>query len=49
MIEAEKWLKVEGFNAAYLCSFTNTEDFYKKCGYEKLKSGEYKGFYKKKF
>ena len=49
MLDAEKWLKVEGFNAAYLDSAYDARGFYKKCGYEKLKSGEYKGLFKKKF
>ena len=43
----KKWAKVKGFNAAYLNSYTHTEDFYKKCGYEKQKSGEYAGLFKK--
>ena len=49
MLDAEKWLKMKGFNAAYLISYPRTEDFYKKCGYEKLKSGKYEGFFKKEF
>ena len=49
ILDAEKWAKVKGFNAAYVSSLTRTEDFYKKCGYEKIKSGEYKGCFKKKF
>ena len=47
ILEAEKWAKVKGFNAAYLWSYTGTEDFYKKCGYKKLIFGEYKEFFKK--
>ena len=47
MIDAEKWAKVKGFNAAYLRSYTHTKDFYIKCGYQKLKSDEYVGLFKK--
>ena len=49
MLDAEKWLKVKGFNAAYLDSAYDARGFYKKCGYEKIESGEYEGFFKKKF
>ena len=48
MLETEKWAKVKGFNAAYLCSYTDTEDFYKKCGYEELTYGDNVGMFKKK-
>ena len=48
MLDAEKWLKVEGFNAAYLYSYARTEDFYKKCGYEELTYGDNVGMFKKK-
>ena len=48
MLEAEKWAKVKGFNTAYLWSYTRTEDFYKKCGYEELKFGDNQGMFKKK-
>ena len=48
MLEAEKWAKIIGFNAAYLYSYARTEDFYKKCGYEEVKSGDYQGMFKKK-
>ena len=36
MLDAEKWAKNKEFNAAYLNSYTRTEPFYKKCGYEKV-------------
>ena len=49
ILEAEKWAKVKGFNAAYLWSNTRSQGFYRKCGYEKLKSGDYEGFFKKEF
>ena len=49
MLDAEKWAKVKGFNAAYVSSLTRTEDFYKKCGYEKYKPDYFEGFFKKKF
>ena len=49
MLDAEKWAKVKGFNAAYLNSYTHTEDFYRKCSYEKLESGENEGYFKKEF
>ena len=49
ILEAEKWAKVKGFNAAYLWSVSDARDFYKKCGYEELKSGDYEGFFKKEF
>ena len=49
ILEAEKWAKVKGFNAAYLNSYTHTEDFYRKCGYKKLESGKNKGYFKKEF
>ena len=49
MLDAEKWAKVKGFNAAYLNSYTHTEDFYRKCGYKKLESGKNKGYFKKEF
>ena len=48
MLDAEKWAKVKGFNAAYLCSVSDARDFYKKCGYEELKSDDYEGWFKKK-
>ena len=48
MIDAEKWLKMKEFNAAYLNSYTRTEDFYKKCGYEEVKFGDNQGMFKKK-
>ena len=48
MLEAEKWAKVKWFNTAYLWSYTRTEDFYKKCGYEELKFGDNQGMFKKK-
>ena len=49
MLDAEKWLKVKGFNAAYLDSAYDARGFYKKCGYEKIESGKYEGLFKKKF
>ena len=49
MLDAEKWAKAKGFNAAYLWSNTRSEDFYRKCGYEKLKSGEYARYFRKEF
>ena len=47
MLDAEKWAKVKGFNAAYLCSVSSAENFYKKCGYSEIKSGAYEGMFKK--
>ena len=47
LLDAEKWAKVKGFNAALLKSFTHTEDFYKKCGYSEIKSGPYYRWLKK--
>ena len=49
MLEAEKWAKVKGFNTAYLWSYTRTKDFYKRCGYEQLKSGDSEGVFIKEF
>ena len=49
MLHAEKWAKVKGFNAAYLMSYTHTEDFYIKCGYEEVTSGDNVGMFKKEF
>ena len=49
MLDAEKWLKVKGFNAAYLDSTYDARGFYKKCGYEKIECGKYEGLFKKKF
>ena len=49
ILDAKKWAKVKGFNAAYLISASDTRGFYKKCAYEKIESGEYEGFFKKKF
>ena len=48
MIDAEKWLKMKEFNAAYLISYPRTEDFYKKCGYEELKLGDCLVWFQKK-
>ena len=49
MLEAEKWTKLKGFNAAYLWSYTRSQGFCRKCGYVKLKSGDYEGMFKKEF
>ena len=46
MLDAEKWAEVKGFDVAYLCSMN--DDFYKKCGYEKVESISYGGWFKKK-
>ena len=45
MLDAEKWAKAKGYNTAYLCSFTEARDFYKKCGYSEIQSGEFKGWF----
>ena len=47
MLNAEKWAKKKGFDCVYLFSLAKTEDFYKKCGYLEVQSGEYEGFFKK--
>ena len=44
MLDAEKWAKAKGFNT-YLFSFTEARDFYKKCGYSEIQSGDYKGWF----
>ena len=49
MLDAEKWAKVKGFNAAYLISYTKTEDFYKKCNYKEIKSGYNLGMFKRNY
>ena len=45
MLDAEKWAKAKGFNTAYLCSIN--DDFYKKCGYSRIKSGYFRSWWKK--
>ena len=48
MLDAEKWAKAKGFNAAYLIPVSEARDFYKKCGYKEIKFGYNSGMFKKK-
>ena len=45
ILEAEKWAKKKGFDYVYLFCSKKVEDFYKKCGYSEVKSGEKKYFF----
>ena len=47
ILEAEKWAKKKSFDCVYLYSLLKTEDFYKKCGYSEVQSGEYEQWFKK--
>ena len=45
MLDAEKLAKAKGFNTVFLLSAG--DDFYKTCGYSRIKSGYYRSWWKK--